>query len=129
MSDCSSEDDLPRILARAFAQVCERHLQDEGRPVSEGVARSLKHHLVSMVREGVKDERSLTAGALMHLMWLGDESPRSSALPGNNTLALNKVTTIHSKDFQFRAKSANARFLQQYRFGSTVFQISADVLA
>jgi hypothetical protein len=129
MSDCSSEDDLPRILARAFAQVCERYLQDEGHPVSEGVARSLKHHLVSMVREGVKDERSLTAGGLMHLMWLGDELPQSSGLPDDNTLALNKGTAIRSKNFQFRSKCTNARFLRQYRFGSTVFEISADVLA
>jgi hypothetical protein len=82
-----------------------------------------------MVREGVKDERSLTAGGLMHLMWLGEELPQSSALLGDNTLAPNEVTAIRSKDFQFRAKSANARFLRQYRFGSTAFEISADVLA
>ena len=123
MSECSNEDDIARILARAFAQVCERHLQDEGCPISEGVAQSLKHHLVALVREGTRDERSLTVGGLMHL-WLGDE-PQTS----NNTVALKTVTTIHSNDFQFRAKSTNARFLQQYRLGSIVFQISPDVLA
>jgi len=59
----------------------------------------------------------------MHL-WFGDE-PRTS----DSTVALNTVTTIHSKDFQFRANEANARFLRQFRLPSTPFQISADVLA
>ena len=123
MSECSSGDDIARILARAFAQICERHLQDEGCPISEGVVRSLKHHLVALVREGARDEQSLTLGGLIHL-WLGDE-PRTS----DNIVAPNTVTTIHSNDFQFRGKSTNARFLQQYRLGSIVFQISPDVLA
>jgi hypothetical protein len=130
MSEYSSGDDIAGVLARAFTQVCERHLEDEGGPITERAARSLKHQLVSLVKDGARDERSLTVGGLIHL-WLGDDEPSDSASSDDGDILAqpSEVATSHPAHFNLGTNQASARFLRQLRLPSTPFHISADVLA
>jgi hypothetical protein len=53
MSEPADQDELPKILARAFVRAWERYVHDERGTISEGIARSsLTKHLVAMAKEG-----------------------------------------------------------------------------
>ena len=70
MSTDSGQDDLPKILARAFVRAWDRFCEaDSGGKLSEDVARLfLKGFLVGFAREGVTDEEQLVADGLQHLI-------------------------------------------------------------
>jgi hypothetical protein len=110
MPEPTDQDDLPKVLARAFVRAWERYVSDQSGTIPEDVARpSLTRHLVAMAKDGVKDERALAAGGLMHLIWLADESPRSSA-PVPERLPFPKPPSFH-----VRMDGARARFAVPWR--------------
>jgi hypothetical protein len=110
MPEPADQDDLPKILARAFVRAWERYQSDQAGTISEEIARpSLTRHLVAMAKEGVKDERALAAGGLMHLIWLTEEAPRSSAsLPETQPV-------LEAPRFHVRMDGVRARFAVPWR--------------
>lgn len=95
MFESTSQDDLPKILARSFIRAWERYyLSVRSNKVSEEIARpSLARHLVAMANEGVKEEDALAAGGFLHLI---------SLTPGEPPWE------------EFRMEVAHARFLHQW---------------
>lgn len=70
MSQPAGQDDLTMLLARAFDRAwTDYYVPGRRGAISEEIARpSLGKHLVAMAKDGVKDEGTLAADGLSHLI-------------------------------------------------------------
>jgi hypothetical protein len=112
MSTDSGQDDLPKILARAFLhawkQYCEadlngKHCEEVARPFLKGV-------LVEFAKEGVTDEEQLVAAGLRYLISL----TRKPA-PSKRSMKDEEKTTQDGRwPVHFCINRAPAKFLLQW---------------
>jgi hypothetical protein len=114
MSTDSGQDDLPKILARAFTrawqQYCEadlggKHCEEVARPFLNGL-------LVEFAKEGVTDEEQLVAAGLRYLISI---TPKPA--PSIRSMKYEEKTTEDGRwpPVHFCINRAPAKFLPQWR--------------
>ena len=116
MSTDSEQDDLPKILTRAFLCAWEQYCEADpiGR-LSEEVARPfLKGLLVGFAREGMTDEGQLVAAGLQYLISL-TRKPTSSKC---STKEEEKTPEDGGRHLHFCINGAPAKFLFQWRIST-----------
>src|SRR5215475_4098984 len=113
MSTDSGQDDLPKILARAFLRAWEQYCKaDPSGKLSEDVARLfLKGFLVGFAREGMTDEEQLVADGLQHLISVA-RKPTSSKC---STKEQEKAAEDSGRHLHFCINGHPAKFLLQWR--------------
>ena len=114
MSTDSGQDDLPKILARAFLRAWEQYCEaDLGGKHCEEVARPfLKGLLVEFAKEGVTDEEQLVAAGLRYLISI---TPKPA--PSRRSMKYEEKTTEDGRwpPVHFCINRAPAKFLPQWR--------------
>ena len=114
MSTDSGQDDLPKILARAFLRAWEQYCEaDLGCKHCEEVARPfLKGLLVEFAKEGVTDEEQLVAAGLRYLISI---TPKPA--PSIRSMKYEEKTTEDGRwpPVHFCINRAPAKFLPQWR--------------
>ena len=126
MSTDSEQDDLPKVLTRAFLYAWEQYCEADpiGR-LSEEVARPfLKGLLVGFAREGMTDEGQLVAAGLQYLMSL----TRKPTSPERSTKDERKTTEDGRWPVRFCINRAPAKFVRQWRITWPPKQETAHVL-
>jgi len=113
MSTDSGQDDLPKILARAFLHAWERyresdlagkHCEEVGRPFLKGL-------LAEFAKGGVTDEEQLVAAGLQYLISV-TRKPTSSKC---STKEEEKTPEDGGRHLHFCINGAPAKFLFQWR--------------
>jgi hypothetical protein len=119
MSTDFEQDDLPKILTRAFLCAWEQYCEaDPKGRLSEEVARPfLKGFLVGCAREGMTDEGQLVAAGLRYLI---SSSKRSTKDEG-------KTTDDGRWPVRFCINRAPAKFVRQWRISWPPKQETAHV--
>ena len=113
MSTDTGQDDLPKILARAFVrtwdQYCEADL--DGKHCEEVARPFLKGLLVEFAKEGVTDEEQLVEAGLRYLISLTRKpAPSKSSMKDEG-----KTTEDGRRPEHFCINRAPAKFLPQWR--------------
>ena len=124
MSTDSGEDDLPKLLARAFLRAWEQYCVADlaGKHCEEVAQPFLKGLLVEFAKEGVTDEEQLVAAGLQHLISI-------TRKPAKRSMKDEEKTTDGRWPVHFCINRAPAKFLLQWRASKTRIQEATGPLA
>ena len=121
MSTDSGENDLPKLLARAFLRAWEQYCVADlaGKHCEEVAQPFLKGLLVEFAKEGVTDEEQLVAAGLRHLISITRKPAKRSMK--------DEKTTDGRWPVHFCINRAPAKFVRQWRISWPPKQETAHV--